>query len=226
MRRLLVAEDDEVTRTLLAAVLRKEGYEVREVADGNEAARLGASEDFDLVILDLGLPGLGGIEACRRIRAARSDAVVMFLTASGSELDAVAGLDAGAVDYVTKPFGVAELLARVRAHTRRVRPDELVAGRVRIDRSARQAWLDEEELRLSPREFDLLEQLVMQRRPNGYAPTTRRRPLGRVVRLAQDPGHARAVASTQARRRRVRAAAHHHGARGGPSLPAVSAPPA
>ncbi len=161
MRRLLVAEDDEVTRTLLAAVLRKEGYEVREVADGNEAARLGASEDYDLVILDLGLPGLGGIEACRRIRAARSDAVVMFLTASGSELDAVAGLDAGAVDYVTKPFGVAELLARVRAHTRRVKPDELVAGRVRIDRSARQSWLDEEELRLSPREFDLLEQLVM-----------------------------------------------------------------
>ena len=161
MRRLLVAEDDEVTRTLLAAVLRKEGYEVREVADGNEAARLGASEDFELVILDLGLPGLGGIEACRRIRAARSDAVVMFLTASGSELDAVAGLDAGAVDYVTKPFGVAELLARVRAHTRRVKPDELVAGRVRIDRSARQAWLDDEELRLSPREFDLLQQLVM-----------------------------------------------------------------
>ena len=161
MRRLLVAEDDEVTRTLLTAVLRKEGYEVREVADGNEAARLGASEDFDLVILDLGLPGLGGIEACRRIRAARSDAVVMFLTASGSELDAVAGLDAGAVDYVTKPFGVAELLARVRAHTRRVKPDELVAGRVRIDRSARQSWLDEKELRLSPREFDLLEQLVM-----------------------------------------------------------------
>jgi DNA-binding response OmpR family regulator len=160
MRRLLVAEDDEVTRTLLAAVLRKEGYEVQEVADGSEAARLGASEDFDLVILDLGLPGLGGIEACRRIRAGRADAVVMFLTASGSELDAVAGLDAGAVDYVTKPFGVAELLARVRAHTRRVRPDELVAGRVRINRSARQAWLDEEELRLSPREFDLLEQLV------------------------------------------------------------------
>jgi DNA-binding response OmpR family regulator len=160
MRRLLVAEDDEVTRTLLAAVLRKEGYEVREVADGSEAARLGANEDFDLIILDLGLPGLGGIEACRRIRAARADAVVMFLTASGSELDAVAGLDAGAVDYVTKPFGVAELLARVRAHTRRVKPDELVAGRVRINRSARQAWLDEEELRLSPREFDLLEQLV------------------------------------------------------------------
>ena len=160
MRRLLVAEDDEVTRTLLAAVLRKEGYEVQEVADGSEAARLGASEDFDLVILDLGLPGLGGIEACRRIRAARADAAVMFLTASASELDAVAGLDAGAVDYVTKPFGVAELLARVRAHTRRVKPDELVAGRVRIDRSARQAWLDDEELRLSPREFDLLEQLV------------------------------------------------------------------
>jgi DNA-binding response OmpR family regulator len=160
MRRLLVAEDDEVTRTLLAAVLRKEGYEVREVADGGEAARLGASEDFDLIILDLGLPGLGGIEACRRIRAARADAVVMFLTASASELDAVAGLDAGAVDYVTKPFGVAELLARVRAHTRRVKPDQLIAGRVKLDRSARQAWLDEEQLRLSPREFDLLEQLV------------------------------------------------------------------
>ena len=81
MRRLLVAEDDEVTRTLLAAVLRKEGYEVQEVADGLEAARLGVREDFDLAILDLDLPGLGGIEACRRIRAARANAVVMFLTA-------------------------------------------------------------------------------------------------------------------------------------------------
>ena len=160
MRRLLVAEDDEVTRTLLAAVLRKEGYEVQEVADGLEAARLGVREDFDLAILDLDLPGLGGIEACRRIRAARANAVVMFLTASTSELDAVAGLDAGAVDYVTKPFGVAALLARVRAHTRRVGGDELLAGRIRIDRAGRQAWQDGEELRLSPREFDLLEHLV------------------------------------------------------------------
>ncbi len=160
MRRLLVAEDDEVTRTLLAALLRKEGYEVVQVADGNEALRLGAHEDFDLVILDLGLPGLGGIEVCRRIRATRADAIVMFLTASTSELDAVAGLDAGAVDYVTKPFGVAELLARVRAHTRRVGADELIAGPVRVDRVGRQAWHDGVELRLSPREFDLLAHLV------------------------------------------------------------------
>ena len=160
MRRVLVAEDDEGTRTLLSAVLRKEGYEVEESGDGLEAAQVGARQPFDLVILDLGLPGLDGLEVCRRIKAARPEASVMMLTARDSELDTVAGLDAGAIDYVAKPFRVAELLARVRAHTRHVAGDALVAGAVRIDRSARRAWLLEGELHLSPREFDLLEHLV------------------------------------------------------------------
>ena len=160
MARLLIAEDDESIRFSLAGVLRSEGYQVDEAANGLDAARLGTRDGYALVILDLGLPGLDGLEVCRRIKAARPEASVMMLTARDSELDTVAGLDAGAIDYVAKPFRVAELLARVRAHTRHVAGDALVAGAVRIDRSARRAWLLEGELHLSPREFDLLEHLV------------------------------------------------------------------
>jgi DNA-binding response OmpR family regulator len=120
-----------------------------------------------LVLLDLGLPDVDGLEVCRRLRATRADLAIIILTARDAELDVVAGLDAGADDYLVKPFRLSELLARVRAHLRRVAampgPDAdavLSAGNVRVDRAARRAFLGDEELALRPKEFDLLALLV------------------------------------------------------------------
>jgi DNA-binding response OmpR family regulator len=158
--RLLIAEDDESIRFSLAGVLRSEGYQVDEAANGLDAARLGTRDDYALVILDVEMPGLSGIEACRMIRAQRTETAILMLTGRTSELDLVVGLDAGADDYVSKPFRVAELLARVRAQVRRTAGDEIVAGDVRVDRGARRAFHGGRELRLSPREYDLLAHLV------------------------------------------------------------------
>jgi DNA-binding response OmpR family regulator len=160
--RLLIVEDDEGIRVPLARALEREGYEVDGVGDGEEALRLAAGTDHDLVLVDVGLPGLDGLEVCRRLRAQAPALPILFLTAQDGELDIVDGLDAGADDYITKPFRVSELLARVRAHLRRTTADpvELQAGDVRVDRGARRAWLGDAELDLSPKEFDLLALLV------------------------------------------------------------------
>jgi DNA-binding response OmpR family regulator len=160
--RLLIVEDDEGIRVPLARALEREGYEVDGVGDGEEALRLAAGTDHDLVLVYVGLPGLDGLEVCRRLRAQAPTLPILFLTAQDGELDIVDGLDAGADDYITKPFRVSELLARVRAHLRRTTADpvELQAGDVRVDRGARRAWLGDAELELSPKEFDLLALLV------------------------------------------------------------------
>jgi DNA-binding response OmpR family regulator len=120
-----------------------------------------------LVILDLGLPDVDGIEACRKLRTARPEVAIVILTARDQELDVVAGLDAGADDYLVKPFRLSELLARVRAHLRRVTAaapaeaaEPLRAGDVRVDLAARRAWRGDDELALRPKEFDLLALLV------------------------------------------------------------------
>jgi DNA-binding response OmpR family regulator len=158
--RLLIAEDDAALRLALTTVLEGAGYEVVTVGDGLDAARLGTTEPFALVILDVDMPGIDGLEACRRIRAARADVAILLLTGHGSEADVVAGLDAGADDYVTKPFRVGELLARVRANVRRAVREAHVAGDVRVDPEARRAWHGGHEVQLTPREFDLLEVLI------------------------------------------------------------------
>ena len=160
MARLLLAEDDEGIRGPLARALEREGHEVDAVEDGTSAARLGVDRDYALVVLDIGLPGLDGLEVCRRVRDKRPDLPILLLTAQDGELDAVAGLDAGADDYVTKPFRLAELLARVRAQLRRSAPDVLRAGDVSVDPAARRARVAERELELTPKEFELLELLV------------------------------------------------------------------
>jgi DNA-binding response OmpR family regulator len=160
MARLLLAEDDEGIREPLARALRREGHEVDAVADGTSAARLGSGQDYALLVLDIGLPGLGGLDVCRQIRRERPTVPIVLLTAQDGELDAVAGLDAGADDYVTKPFRLAELLARVRAQLRRSAPDVLRAGDVVVDPAARRAWVGGDELELTPKEFELLELLV------------------------------------------------------------------
>jgi len=164
--KVLIVEDDESIAKGLASALDSQGYNVRRVARGR-AALDEIAPPTALVLLDLGLPDLDGIEVCRRMRLARPDLAIVILTARDQELDVVAGLDAGADDYLVKPFRLAELLARVRAHLRRgsavPEPDPstpLRAGDVTVDVAARRAWHGEQELELRPKEFDLLALLV------------------------------------------------------------------
>jgi DNA-binding response OmpR family regulator len=160
MTRVLLAEDDPAISDPLARALRREGYDVDVRADGR-AALEGAREAPDLVVLDLGLPYIDGLEVCRRIRAEGSTAPVLILTARADEVDLVVGLDAGADDYVTKPFRLAELLARVRALLRRNPTDQPSENElVRIDADGRRAWFQDRELVLTAKEFDLLRVLV------------------------------------------------------------------
>jgi DNA-binding response OmpR family regulator len=160
MYRLLLAEDDEGIREPLTRALRREDYAVDAVADGEEAAIRGVDEEYDLLVLDLGLPNVDGLEVCRRVRAAHPRVPILILTAQTDELDVVEGLDAGADDYVPKPFRLAELLARVRALLRRAAPAELQARGVRLDPDARRVFTGDDEVTLTPKEFDLLELLL------------------------------------------------------------------
>jgi DNA-binding response OmpR family regulator len=128
--RILIVEDEPVLREGLTDLLRGEGYLVDAVADGETGLGRGAEPDVDLLVLDLMLPGIDGIEVCRRLRELRPALPILILTARGSEDDKVRGLEAGADDYVTKPFSIRELVARVRALERRLRageePDQLI----------------------------------------------------------------------------------------------------
>jgi DNA-binding response OmpR family regulator len=156
---VLLVEDDAAIAEPLVRALAREGHEVDHETDGLGGAARGAHGAHDLVILDLGLPGLDGVEVCRRIRDARPSVPIMMLTARSEEIDAIVGLDAGADDYQAKPFRVAELMARVRALTRRAVPAG-AAGGVRVDEAARRAFIGDRELTLTPKEFDLLALLV------------------------------------------------------------------
>lgn len=160
---MLVVEDDPHIASAVALELEHEGYDARVVADGPEALSAWAEWRADLVLLDLGLPTLDGIEVCRRIRES-SHTPVLALTARASVEDRVRGLDAGADDYLSKPFSLAELLARVRSTLRRARMrDEgavLKVGDVMLDTRARTVTRDGEPVELTPREFELLEFLM------------------------------------------------------------------
>src|SRR3954467_15605608 len=149
--KVLVAEDEDGARLALAHALRREGYEVEEASNGLAAAELGTEGDHALGILDVEMPGLDGLEVCRRVRAARPSVPIMMLTARDAELDAVSGLDAGADDYVAKPLRLPQPLARVRAQPRRPAPAALVAGDVRVDTDARRVWHGVQEVSVSPR---------------------------------------------------------------------------
>ncbi|MEP6954464.1 MAG: response regulator transcription factor [Solirubrobacteraceae bacterium] len=163
---ILIVEDDDAIAQGLVRVLDSQGYAVRRVARGGPAVAE-AADDIGLVILDLGLPDVDGITVCRRLRTARPELAILILSARDQELDLVAGLDAGADDYLVKPFRLSELLARVRAHQRRTagaagsdaeRP--LTAGPITMDLAARRAYAGGEELTLRPKEFELLALLV------------------------------------------------------------------
>jgi two-component system response regulator RegX3 len=163
MTRILIVEDEVSFSDPLSYLLSKEGYEVSVAENGNDALTEFDATGADLVLLDLMLPGLSGVDVCRALRQ-RSNVPVIMLTAKDSEIDKVVGLELGADDYVVKPFGFRELLARIRAVMRRVRPEDgddvLRAGRLEMDVRARRASVAEVELELTPKEFDLLALLV------------------------------------------------------------------
>ena len=158
---ILLVEDDEAIHAPLSRGLRREGYDVTVCTDGPSGLQAGLDPAISLVILDVGLPRLDGLEVCRRLRAARGKLQILVLTALAEEVHAVDGLDAGADDYIAKPFRLAELLARVRAAARRAGPGELTACGVRVDVAGRRAFAGDNELALSPKEFDLLARLIV-----------------------------------------------------------------
>lgn len=157
---VLLAEDDPAIAEPLSRALRREGYEVTVVADGPSALDTAAQDRIDLLVLDLGLPGMDGLEVCRRLRATDRTLPVLMLTARTDEVDFVVGLDAGADDYVAKPFRLAELLARIRALLRRRAPEVLESGGVRMDVGARVVTVDGCEVALANKEFELLRVLL------------------------------------------------------------------
>jgi two-component system, OmpR family, response regulator len=165
--RILLVDDEHSVQTLLAYPLRKDGYEVVSALDGREALDRFAEQRFDLVVLDIMLPKLDGIEVCRRLRS-RSQVPIIMLTAKDDEIDKVLGLEMGADDYITKPFSVREFRSRVRATLRRAemlggRPgagEPVVAGDLRIDFERRVVSMRGEQPRLTYVEFELLAALA------------------------------------------------------------------
>jgi two-component system response regulator MprA len=162
--RVLVAEDDRAVRESLVRGLRFEGYDVVAVADGRQAVDAACTAPPDVVVLDVMMPVLDGLSACRELRIRHPALPILLLTARHAVHDRVAGLDAGADDYVVKPYAMSELAARLRALLRRTSvtgsPEELVVGDVVLDPGARQAWRGRRELELTKTEFDLLELLL------------------------------------------------------------------
>jgi DNA-binding response OmpR family regulator len=161
--RILLVDDEQAVQTLLTYPLRKEGYEVVEAKDGQEALDRFGEERFDLVVLDIMLPKLDGIEVCRRLRT-RSQVPIIMLTAKGDEVDKVAGLEVGADDYITKPFSVREFRSRVKAALRRgnmtgqalANSEPILAGDLEIDFERRAISLDGKPVQLTYVEFEIL----------------------------------------------------------------------
>jgi two-component system OmpR family response regulator len=164
--RVLVAEDHVKMASLLRRGLAEEGYAVDVVPDGEEALVRATATEYDVIVLDVMLPRLDGFQVCRQIRKRGVWSPVLMLTARDAVEDRVKGLDAGADDYLTKPFSFAELLARLRALARRgpvARPALVEVGSLRLDPSTRRVWRGDEEISLSAKEFALLETFM--RRP-------------------------------------------------------------
>jgi two-component system, OmpR family, KDP operon response regulator KdpE len=163
--RILLVDDEAAIQRAVGPLLRSRGYEVDVAATGADALDRFAQTPPDLIVLDLGLPDLEGTEVCRRVRA-NSDVPIIVLSARGGEADKVNALDVGADDYVTKPFGPEELLARIRVALRRVASNDsletglLRAGALTIDYDRRRVVRDETEIRLTPKEFELLSLLA------------------------------------------------------------------
>ena len=164
--RVLIVEDELMMASLVRRGLAEEGHPADVAATGNDALWMAEAHPYDAIVLDVMLPGISGFETCRRLRNAGIWTPVLMLTARDGIGDRVAGLDAGADDYLAKPFSFAELFARLRALVRRggiERPTEVVVDDLRLDPATRRVWRGETEIRLSPKEFALLETFM--RRP-------------------------------------------------------------
>ena len=166
MARLLVVEDDEQIGVLLQSALRANGHDVTWQRTGQSAIAAARGSTYELTLLDLGLPDMDGVEVCRELRAVDPAGVIVLLTARRDEMDVVVGLEAGADDYLTKPFGLTELQARIRAHLRRrgvgseTGSEPLVNGDLVVDVGARRCLVAGTELTLRAKEFDLLARLL------------------------------------------------------------------
>lgn len=164
--RVLIVEDEAKMAGLIRRGLERGGMAVDVAGEGEEALWKAGAVEYDAVVLDLMLPGIDGLEVCRRLREAGVWSPILMLTARDGVRDRVAGLDGGADDYLTKPFSFAELLARLRALVRRGRPErptELLAGDLRLDPATRRVWRGESEVELSAKEFALLEIFMLRR---------------------------------------------------------------
>ena len=174
--RILVVDDEPQIRRVLRTTLTARGYEVHGARTGEDALESLRDSRFDLVLLDMNMPGMGGMETCREIRA-NSEVAIIMLTVRDSEHDKVAALDAGADDYITKPFGTPELLARIRAALRRLPtsaeggPESYRLEEIEINLATRRVISKGREIRLTPKEFDLLRYLLAN--PNLPIPHTR-----------------------------------------------------
>jgi two-component system phosphate regulon response regulator PhoB len=161
--KIIVVEDEAPLAELLRYNLQSEGYDVVHAADGEDAELLLSEQSFDLAILDWMIPKISGIELCRRVRnrAETQSLPIILLTARGEETDRVRGLTTGADDYVTKPFSVQELMARIKALLRRTSPERmsniLISGEITMDRSAHKVTRGSREVRLGPTEYKMLE---------------------------------------------------------------------
>ena len=166
MSRLLIAEDDEAIAVALEDDLRLEGYQVELVRDGEAAVKAARATVFDLILLDVMLPGLSGFDVLKQIREAGLKTPVLMLTARGDDVDRIVGLDLGADDYLPKPFNPRELLARVKAILRRTtepdsdEPAEINVGDLKVNLRRREAWLGESALKLTNAEFVILVTLM------------------------------------------------------------------
>ncbi len=159
---MLIVEDDERIGSTLLRALQGNGYDASRCTRGADALGALQTTRVDLVLLDLGLPDMDGVDVCRKIRDIDSSVPIVMLTARSDELDVVVGLDAGAIDYVSKPFKLAELMARIRAQLRQTptRPKgRAVFGDLSVDGAARRVWIGDEEVVLRAKEFDLLVRL-------------------------------------------------------------------
>ncbi|MCB2176623.1 MAG: response regulator transcription factor [Actinomycetales bacterium] len=160
---VVVAEDEPAIADLVRLYLERDGFGVHQVRDGRDALAAVRTERPVALVLDIGLPGMDGVEVCRTLRAAQDWTPVVFVTARDEEVDRVLGLELGADDYVTKPFSPRELVARVRAVLRRTAGPQrqvLTAGAVTVDRDARRVSVDGRPVALTPTEFDLLAHLL------------------------------------------------------------------
>lgn len=170
MKRILVVDDEQSIVTLLEFNLQKAGYEVLKAMDGNQAIQLAMEGKPDLMILDIMLPGIDGIEVCKKLRMEKLDLPILMLTAKDEEFDKILGLELGADDYMTKPFSPREVVARVKAILRRVgnrqeqqqQDDETILeiGKLRIYPARYEVYFNEDPLELTPKEFELLQYLA------------------------------------------------------------------